>query len=71
MVMEEHVGGWRWRLMGGRPRQSKEAAGSVLRRLLAAVGSLMLGAMECSEEGAEERGESRAEWRRSVVVAGR
>jgi hypothetical protein len=32
-VMEEHVGDQRWRSMGGWPRQPKEAAGSVLRRI--------------------------------------
>jgi hypothetical protein len=29
-VTEEHVGGRRWHSMGGRPRQQKEAADSVL-----------------------------------------
>jgi hypothetical protein len=38
MVMEEHAGGRRWHSMGGRPRQLKEAADLVLRRLLAADG---------------------------------
>jgi hypothetical protein len=38
MAMEEHAGGWRWHSMGGRPRQLKEAADLVLRRLLAADG---------------------------------
>jgi hypothetical protein len=35
------------------------------------VGASALGAMECSNEGAEEHSESRAEWRRSAAVAGR
>jgi hypothetical protein len=42
-VMEENVGGRRWRSMGGRPRQLKEAANSVLRRLLVADGGSTAG----------------------------
>jgi hypothetical protein len=34
-VIEEHVGGRRWRLTGRRPRQTKEAVGLVLQRFLA------------------------------------
>jgi hypothetical protein len=37
-VTEDHVGGRRWCSTGGRPRQPKEAAGSMLRRLLATDG---------------------------------
>jgi hypothetical protein len=81
-VMEEHVGGRRWCSMGGQPQQPKEAAGSVLLRLLAAdggsaaglawrrgarerlgvVGASALEVEECGDKGAEECGESRAEW---------
>jgi hypothetical protein len=42
-VMEEHVGGRRWRLTGRQPRQVKEAASSVLRRFLAADGGSAAG----------------------------
>jgi hypothetical protein len=35
------------------------------------VGASTLGAMECSDEGAEEHHERRVEWRRSAVVMGR
>jgi hypothetical protein len=34
MVMEEHVGGQRWRSMGRWPQQMKEEAGSALQRFL-------------------------------------
>jgi hypothetical protein len=81
-------GARRWPATGGRPQQPKEAAGSVLRQLLAAdggssaglawrrgtrgrcgvVGSSALGAMECGDKGAEERGERRAEWCRSADI---
>jgi hypothetical protein len=82
-VTEEHVGGQRWRSMGGRPRQPKEAAGSVLRQLLPADGGSaadlawrrgtrgQCGVVGASALGAMECGKSRAEWHRSVAVTGR
>jgi hypothetical protein len=68
-VTEEHVGGQRWRSMGRRPQQLKEAAGSVLRRFLAADSGLAAdlawlrgtrercGVVGASALGAEERGD--------------
>jgi hypothetical protein len=72
-VTEEHVGGRRWRSTGGWPQQPKEAAGSVLRRLLAVDGGSAAGmawhrgarercgVVGASALGAEECGEQGAE----------
>jgi hypothetical protein len=73
VVTEEHVGGQRWRSMGRRPPQMKEAAGSVLQLFLAtdsgSVASLawLRGARErcavvnASALGAEEHDDEGAE----------
>jgi hypothetical protein len=42
-VTEEHVSSRRWHLMGWRPQQMKEAAGSVLQWFLAVDGGSVVG----------------------------
>jgi hypothetical protein len=72
-VIEEHIGGRRWRSTGRRPRQPKEVAGSVLQWFLAGDGgsagglAWLRGAREwcgvvgASALGAEECGDEGAE----------